>query len=318
MRALYFDGRDLRLQELPMPRPGPGEALVRVHLAGVCRTDLEVLKGYHGFTGVPGHEFVGEVAEAPDSGWQGRRVVGEINVPCEECPRCRAGLKRHCEHRRVLGLKGLNGTWAEYLLLPAANLLTVPEELPEEAAVFAEPLAAALAVLEAAAPVAGGRALVVGDGVLGLLTSWVLAFTGAEVHLAGHYREHLLLGRPYGVEGYLEAELPPGDYDLLVEASGSPGGLHLALRRVRPRGTIVMKSTFQGEVALPPARLVVPEVRLVGSRCGPLMGALRLLTRGWIDPRPLIQAVVPLSAGPAGPEQARQLGALRVLLDCRR
>lgn len=318
MRALHFDGRDLRLQELPLPRPGPGEVLVRVKLAGVCRTDLEVLKGYHGFTGVPGHEFVGEVAEAPEPKWRGRRVVGEINIPCGECPRCRGGLSRHCEYRRVLGLKGLNGTWAEYLVLPAANLLPVPEELPEEAAVFAEPLAAALAAAEAAPPVAGSRVLVVGDGVLGLLTSWVLALTGAEVHLAGHYREHLLLGRPYGVEGYVEAELPPGEYDLVVEASGAPGGLNLALMRVRPGGTIIMKSTFQGEVALPPARLVVPEVRLVGSRCGPLKGALRVLSRGWVDPRPLIQAVMPLSAGPEGPERAREPGALRVLLDCRR
>lgn len=222
MRALYVDGQDLSPREVSPPRPGPGEALVRVQLAGVCRTDLEVLKGYHGFTGVPGHEFVEKVDEAPDSGWQGRRVVGEITVPCGECHRCRAGLRRHCENCRVLGLQGLNGTWAEYLALPAANLLPVPEGLPEEAAVFGEPLAAALAAAEAAPPVAGGRALVVGDGVLGLLTSWVLALAGAEVHLAGHYREHLVLGRPYGVEGYLGAELPSGEYDLVVEASGAP------------------------------------------------------------------------------------------------
>ncbi len=318
MRALHFDGGNLVLRELPQPRPGPEEALVRVQLAGVCRTDLEVLKGYHGFTGVPGHEFVGEVAEAPDSGWRGRRVVGEINVPCGQCLRCRAGLRRHCDHRRVLGLKGLDGTWAEYLVLPAENLLPVPEGLPEDTAVFAEPLAAALAAAEATPVRAGGRALVVGDGVLGLLTSWVLGLAGAEVHLAGHHREHLHLGGPYGVAGFLEGEIPAGDYDLVVEASGSPGGLKLALERVGPRGTVVVKSTFQGEVALSPARLVVPEVRLVGSRCGPLAGALRLLARGWLDPRPLIEAVVPLSAGPAGPARARQPGALRVLLDCRR
>jgi threonine dehydrogenase-like Zn-dependent dehydrogenase len=317
MRALYFDG-ELRLRDLPEPRPGPGEALVRVHLAGVCRTDLEVLKGYHGFTGVPGHEFVGEVAEAPDPAWGGWRVVGEINVSCGHCRHCRTGLTRHCAARRVLGLRGLDGTWAEYMVLPAANLLPVPGEVPEEAAVFAEPLAAALAAAEAAPPVAGGRALVIGDGVVGLLTSWVLALTGAEVHLAGHYREHLGLGESYGVQGFLEGELPAGEYDLVVEASGSPGGLTLALARVRPRGTVVVKSTFQGEVALPPARLVVPEVRLVGSRCGPLAGALRVLARGRIDPRPLIKAVVPLSEGPAGPEQARQPGSLRVLVDCHR
>ena len=316
MRALYFDG-ELRLRELPEPRPAPGEALIRVQLAGVCRTDLEVLQGYHGFTGVPGHEFVGEVAEAPDPAWRGRRVVGKINVPCGHCPRCRTGLARHCAARRVLGLRGLDGAWAEYLVLPVANLVAVPEGLAEEAAVFAEPLAAALAAAEAGGAGGSTRALVIGDGVLGLLTSWVLALTGAEVHLAGHYREHLGLGGRYGVQGFLEGELPAGEYDLVVEASGSPGGLTLALGRIRPQGTVVLKSTFQGEVALPPAGLVVPEVLLVGSRCGPLAAALRLLARGWLDPRPLREAILPLSAGPEVIARARRPGGLKVLIHCR-
>ncbi len=315
MRALYFD-RELALRDLPDPVPGPGEILIRVRRAGVCRTDLEVLQGYGDFVGVPGHEFVGEAVGPPASPWRGRRVAGEINLSCGACPRCKAGLARHCAHRRVLGLRGLNGAWAEYLVLPEANLRAVPESVTDEAAVFAEPLAAALAVLEAAPAPVAVRALIIGDGVIGLLVSWVLALGGAEVHLAGHYADHLELGRPYGVTGFLAAELPPGEYDLVVEASGSPSGLELALHRVRPRGTVVVKSTFQGSLALSPSRLVVPEVRLVGSRCGPLGAALRLLGQGFVNPEPLIAATFPLSEGLAALARAKTPGTLKVLLDC--
>ncbi len=315
MRALYFDGQ-LSFKELPEPTPSAGEVLVKVRLAGVCRTDLEVLRGYHAFVGVPGHEFVGEAAGPPDSPFRGRRVAGEINVACGSCPRCRAGLARHCEARRVLGLRGLNGAFAEFLVLPAGNLRAVPESVADEAAVFAEPLAAALAVVEAAPGPAGRRVLVIGDGVIGLLSSWVLALGGHEVHLAGHHRDHLALGEPYGVAGFLDRDLPPGEYDLVVEASGSASGLELALARVRPQGTVVLKSTFQGSLSLPPALLVVPEVRLAGSRCGPLDAALRLLGQGFIDPRPLIAATFPLREGLAALEQARQPGTLKILLDC--
>jgi threonine dehydrogenase-like Zn-dependent dehydrogenase len=313
MQALYFDSH-LELTDRPRPEPGPGEALVQVRLAGVCRTDLEVLRGYHDFRGIPGHEFVGEVVGPADSPLLGQRVVGEINIPCQICPRCRRGLTRHCQNRRVLGLRGLDGAFAEYLTLPAENLHPVPPGLTDEAAIFTEPLAAALAVSEAAPADLGQLVLVVGDGTLGLLISFTLALKGLEVHLAGHYREHLRLAEPYGVAGWLEAELPPGEFDLVVEASGSPGGLTLALTRVRPRGTVVVKSTFAGHLSLDPARLVVPEVRLAGSRCGPFPPALRLLERGWLDPRPLISQVFPLSQGVAALDFARQKGVLKVLL----
>jgi threonine dehydrogenase-like Zn-dependent dehydrogenase len=313
MQALYFDG-NLELKEVPNPEPGPGVALVRLRLAGVCRTDLEVLKGYHDFRGIPGHEFVGEVLGPPGSPLFGQRVVGEINIACGVCPRCRRGLARHCQERRVLGLKGQDGTFAEYLTLPEQNLHPVPDGLADEAAVFTEPLAAALAVSEAAPPTLDQRVLVVGDGTLGLLVSFTLALKGLETHLAGHYREHLRLAEPYGITTWLGDELPSGEFDLVVEASGSPGGLALALALVRPRGTVVMKSTFAGQAPLDPALLVVPEVRLVGSRCGPFPAALRLMERGGLDPRPLISQVFPLSQGLAALDFARQKGVLKVLL----
>lgn len=313
MQALYFDG-DLKPTEVPLPVPGPGEALVRLRLAGICRTDLEVLKGYHTFRGIPGHEFVGEVVGPTGSPLRGQRVVGEINIPCGACPRCRRGLALHCRERRVLGLRGRDGAFAEYLTLPEANLHPVPPEVPDEAAVFTEPLAAALAVSQAAPATPDQQVLVVGDGTLGLLISFTMALKGLETHLIGHYPEHLRLAESYGVRTCLENDLPPGEFDLVVEASGSPGGLSLALTRVRPRGTVVLKSTFAGHLPLDPALLVVPEVRLVGSRCGPFPAALRLLERGWLDPRPLISRVFPLAQGVAALDFAREKGVLKVLL----
>jgi len=313
MQALYFDG-NLELREVPPPEPGPGESLVRLRLAGVCRTDVEVLRGYHDFRGIPGHEFVGEVAGPPASPLMGQRVVGEINLPCGVCQRCRRGQPKHCLERRVLGLKGKDGAFAEYLTLPEENLHPVPPDLADEAAVFTEPLAAALAVSEAAPASLGQRVLVVGDGTLGLLISMTLALRGLKTHLVGHYREHLHLAEPYGVRTCLEDELTEGEFDLVVEASGSPGGLALALGRVRPQGTVVLKSTFAGHIPLDPALLVVPEVRLVGSRCGPFPAALRLLEQGWLDPRPLISRILSLSQGVLALDFAQQSGVLKVLL----
>ena len=313
MLALYFDGQP-QFKEVIRPAPGAGEVLVRVHLAGICRTDLEVLKGYHGFKGIMGHEFVGEVAGPEASPWLGQRVVGEITSGCGACDLCRRGLAGHCRQRRVLGLKSHDGAFAPYLTLPVANLHAVPPEVPEVFAVFTEPLAAALRVLETAPVSPAARVLVVGDGSLGLQISWVLALSGADVHLAGHHPEHLVLARPRGIATFLSTDLPAGDYDIVVEASGSPSGLELALARVRPRGTVVMKSTYTGRYPLDPAVLVVPEVSLLGCRCGPFLPALRLLRQGWVDPRPLIGRITPLSQGVAALDSARQKGVLKVLL----
>ncbi len=315
MLGLYFDGAP-QLKELPAPSPAPGEVLVRVTLAGICGTDLQVLRGYHNFRGIMGHEFVGVVAGPIDSPWLGRRVVGEINIGCGVCDRCREGLARHCRDRRVLGLKGHDGTFAQYLTLPAANLHEVPLEIPDEASVLTEPLAAALRVTETARISPQDRVLVVGDGPLGLQISWVLALTGARITLAGHYPEHLALARPYGVATYLEKELPAGDFHVVVEASGSPAGLELALAKVRPQGTVVLKSTYAGRFPLDPAALVVPEVHLTGCRCGPFPAALELLKLGRVDPRPLIARTVPLAQALAALDFAGRSGTLKVLLDC--
>lgn len=318
MLALYYgDNQQAVLQELPQPEPQPGEVLIRVTLAGICGTDLQVLRGYHGFQGVMGHEFVGVVAGPQNSSRLGQRVVGEINVSCGACDLCRRGLPRHCRQRQVIGLKGRDGAFAHYLTLPAANLVTVPAQVEDEAAVFTEPLAAALAVPEILPLPLKSQVLVVGDGRLGLLIAWGLARSEVEVHLVGHHEAHLALAHPYGVTTFLEKEMPAGDYEVIVEASGAAPGLDLALARVRPRGLVVMKSTYTSRYPLDSAAVVVPEVRLVGSRCGPFGPALRMLARKWIDPRPLIDRRFPLSQGLAALEWAQRPGVLKVLLDCR-
>ncbi len=318
MLALYF-GHDQQavLKELPRPEPGPGEVLIRVTLAGICGTDLQILQGYHGFRGVLGHEFVGVVTGPQDSPWLGRRVVGEINVSCGECDLCRRRLPRHCRSRQVIGIKDRDGAFAPYLTLPEANLLAVPPQVEDEAAVFTEPLAAALAVTEAVRLPLDSPLLVVGDGRLGLLISFAMALSEAKVHLVGHHDTHLDLAKPYGVTTFLEKDLPSGDYEAVVEASGAAAGLDLALARVRPRGTVIMKSTYAGHYPLDPARVVVPEVRLVGSRCGPMGPALRMLARGLINHRDLIDRRFPLSQGLEALAWARRPGVLKVLLDCR-
>jgi len=316
MLALYFDGQP-EIKDLPRPEPDAGEVLVRVRLAGICGTDLQILKGYHNFRGILGHEFVGEVAGPEASPWLGQRVVGEINIGCGECSLCRRGLAKHCGTRRVLGIKKHDGAFAQYLTIPAANLHPVPSEVPDESAVFTEPLAAALRVVEAALISPEDRVLIIGDGPLGLQTSWALALNGAQVNLAGHHQDHLALARPYGVKTFLSQDLPPGDYQVVVEASGNPTGLKLALSRVQPLGTVILKSTYVERFSLDPANVVVPEVHLVGSRCGPFAPALRLLRQGWADPRPLIARTFPLSQALDALAWAQRPGVLKVLLDCR-
>jgi threonine dehydrogenase-like Zn-dependent dehydrogenase len=317
MLALYCGAdRKVSLRELPQPRPGPGEALIRVTLAGICGTDLQILRGYHDFQGVLGHEFVGVVAGPPGSSWLGKRVVGEINVSCGDCDLCRKGSTRHCRTRRVIGIKDRDGAFAPYLTLPEANLLAVPRQVEDEAAVFTEPLAAALAAMDAVSLPRKTPVLVVGDGRLGLLISFALALSEAEVHLVGHHRDHLSLAQPYGVATFLEKDLPPGDYAVVVEASAAAAGLDLALARVRPKGTVIMKSTYVKPYPLDSANLVVPEVRLIGSRCGPMGPALRLLARGLINHRALIDRRFPLSQGLEALEWAQRPGVLKVLLEC--
>jgi threonine dehydrogenase-like Zn-dependent dehydrogenase len=314
MRALHFDGTRVDCVDVPSPAPGPDDALVRVHLAGICSTDLQILAGYMGFVGIPGHEFVGELVEGP-ADLTGRRVVGEINYACGECPTCRRGLRRHCPHRRVMGILGADGAFAEYLEVPVANLHPVPDGVPDEAAVFTEPLAAAFSILEQVPLGPGDDVVVLGDGKLGLLCAQVLAGAGAAVTLVGKHAANLALVADRGVAtAPLDAWEPGGDAGCVVDATGSAAGLALALAAVRPRGTLVLKSTVADRHSLSLAPLVINEVRVVGSRCGLFPPALRALTEGAVAVTPLIDRIVPLTAGVEALAHAAGPGVRKVLL----
>jgi threonine dehydrogenase-like Zn-dependent dehydrogenase len=316
MRALSFDGTVLRYAaDHPDPQPGPGDAVVRVRLAGVCSTDLQILAGYMGFTGIPGHEFVGEVVDGPDH-LTGRRVVGEINYACGNCPTCRQGLGRHCPHRRVMGILGADGAFAEHLAVPAANLHPVPDKVSDEAAVFTEPLAAAYSILERVPLGPGDDVVVLGDGKLGLLCAQVLVTTGAAVSLVGRHAENLALVAGRGIATtLLDGWAPTGTAGCVVEATGSAGGLALAAAAVRPRGTVVLKSTVAGDHQLSLAPLVINEVTVVGSRCGLFPPALQALTGDAVAVTPLIDATFPLADGVEALTHAARPGVRKVLLN---
>lgn len=291
---------------------------MRVSRSGICATDVHLSRGYMGFRGVLGHEFVGvvtAVAEEGQGAWVGRRVVGEINLGCGQCARCHGALPRHCATRTVLGILGKDGCHAEYVTLPVANLHPVPDAVDDARAVFTEPLAAAFEVAEQVHLEPGSRALVLGDGKLGLLVARVLVLAGVDVTVVGRHARKLALAERFGARASPEAEAVPGDADLVVEATGSERGLDRALGLVRPRGTVVLKSTFHGATTLPLAPVVIHEVTLVGSRCGPFAPALRALAAGLVDPAPLVDQTVALSEAPRALEEAQRPGALKVLLD---
>ena len=319
MRALYLDKTLTLCEDYATPTPPPGEALVHVRLAGVCNTDLELVRGYMSFFGVPGHEFVGEVVQcdsAPE--WIGQRVVGEINAACGQCETCRAGRPTHCPHRTTLGIAGRDGAFAEYLCLPIANLHRVPENVPDEAAVFVEPLAAACEITQAVHIRPTDRVAVLGDGKLGLLCAQVLQLTGCDLLVIGHHDESLGTLAKRGIRTRQDLT-GPGDLsgllDVVVEATGTPGGFATARRLVRPRGTIVLKSTYHGAVDANLTLVVVDEVTLVGSRCGPFEPALRLLAQNLVEVTPLIQGRFRLSEGLAAFERAGQRGTLKILIE---
>jgi len=324
MRALLLD-KELRIVEsYSTPEPPPGEALIRVGVAGICNTDLELVKGYMQFRGIPGHEFVGVVERAPGAKeWEGRRVVGEINAACVTCPTCQAGHPTHCPNRTTLGIAGRDGAFAEYLLLPIRNLHPVPDLIPDEVAVFTEPLAAACEILQQVHVRPTDRVVVLGDGKLGLLCAQVLALTGCDLTAVGHHREKLDILARQGIPTAPGDETVAAGADLVVEATGHPGGYAAARRLVRPRGTIILKSTYHGsleaggstELAEVLTMAVVDEVTLAGSRCGPFAPALRLLERGLVEVTPLIHARYPLSEALTAFEHAARPGTLKVLLE---
>jgi threonine dehydrogenase-like Zn-dependent dehydrogenase len=315
MLALRLDPSGLRVTQMDPPELLPGTALVRISLAGVCNTDLELVKGYMGFRGVLGHEFVGRVDVGPAE-WLGRRVVGEINFACGRCETCAAGLARHCPTRSVMGIQGADGAFAELVRVPLGNLHAVPDAVSDARAVFVEPLAAACEILEqvpSAAAVAS--CVVLGDGKLGLLVAQVLAAAGARVTCVGHHPEKLALLARRGIQTVLQPDWTRTPSDLVVEATGSADGLRAAIAATRPRGTLVLKSTLAEHPRVDLAPLVIHEITLVGSRCGPFEPALRALHANAIDVDSLISDRIPLSRAVQALERASAPGVLKVLIE---
>ncbi len=316
MKALYFD-KKLTLREVKKPQPAPGEALIQVLLAGICGTDREILKGYMGFRGIPGHEFVGRVVACEDKTWIGKRVVGEINVSCGGCDWCLWGLGRHCPHRTVMGIVNRPGAFGEFVALPVVNLHEVPEEVSDEAAVFVEPVAAAAEILEQMHIGPSTRVAVLGAGRLGLIVAQVLRQAQAPVTVIGGHAKKLALARSWGFKTTSTGGgkgLPERSFSVVVEATGSPQGLSEALRLVEPRGTVVMKSTFDAPARFDISKVVVDEIRLVGSRCGSFTRALDLLRGGQVKVQEMISRTFPLEEGVKAFEYLNRTSCLKVLL----
>jgi threonine dehydrogenase-like Zn-dependent dehydrogenase len=314
MQSLWLENNEISLRDLAQPAR-PGEALIRIRKAGICSTDLELVRGYYPFAGVLGHEFVGEVVSSPDRGWIGQRVVGEINAVCNSCAQCVQGRQSHCENRTVLGIVSRDGVFAEYTSLPLQNLHRVPDSVSDDAAVFTEPLAAALEIQEQIQIKPTDRVLLIGAGRLGQLVAQTLALTGCGLQVvARHARQReLLSSRGIGLVG--EDEIEPRKWDIVVEATGSAEGFALARTAVRPRGTLLLKSTYKGEIQVNFSAMVVDEITIIGSRCGPFAPALRLLEQGQVDPTALISARYPLADILNAFEHAAQAGVLKILIE---
>ncbi|MCK5439779.1 MAG: alcohol dehydrogenase catalytic domain-containing protein [Gemmatimonadetes bacterium] len=314
MKAIWLEDGGLKVRDVPAPDPPAGEARVKVRRAGICNTDLELVRGYYPFTGVLGHEFVGVVETGPDE-LMGRRVVGEINAVCGSCRACREDRKTHCEHRTVLGIVGRHGAFAEYFTLPIDNLHVVPENVSDDHGTFTEPLAAALEIQQQIDVSATDRVLVVGDGKLGQLIARTLALTGCDLTVLGRHAEKLELLASHGTAIDDPDSVGPATFDIAVECTGNADGFATARRALRPRGTLVLKSTYAGDLTFDASALVVDEITLVGSRCGPFAPALELLANGTIDVAPLIHARYPLEDGLNAFEHAAKPSVLKVLLE---
>jgi alcohol dehydrogenase len=336
MLSFVVKGKKLKQVDKPLPKLRRGWALIRVRMAGICNTDVQILRGYHAFRGTPGHEFIGEVAEVAGVSlkvrkrWLGKRVAGEINVACSAygynpvCEFCRRGLKTHCARRTVLGIVAHDGAFAEYLALPLANLHAVPRNLSDEQAVFIEPLAAACQILAQLDIRKFPSAAVLGDGKLAQLIAMVLHAAGVRMVLYGKHANKLALVRRSGVA----TKKVRGDardlkhvkecFRLIVEATGSPTGLALAQQMTEPRGTLLLKSTFHGAAPVETWPIVVKEITVLGSRCGPFAKAISLLRSGKVDPTPLISRTFPLTHAPRAIAHAQERGVMKVLLKVNR
>lgn len=308
----------MSVREVPKPERPPGYALIRTLVTGICNTDLELQRGYYGFCGTPGHEFTGVVVDADDAGLLGKRVVGEINLACGACASCRRSLGRHCPHRTVLGIVRHPGAFQEFFTLPERNLHILPDGIATESAVFIEPLAAACEILDQVRIPAGEQVAVLGDGKLGLLIALTLHAYGARVRQFGRHRDKLLIAGRAGVETVLVhsqvAGLPVAEFDFVVDATGTREGLSTAVKMVKPRGTIILKSTVHGEVAIDTAPVVVNEITLIGSRCGRFEPAMELLRLGTVKVDRLIADRFALASAPEAFARAAEKGVLKVLL----
>ncbi|MBV8572823.1 MAG: alcohol dehydrogenase catalytic domain-containing protein, partial [Acidobacteriaceae bacterium] len=312
MLAVHLQSGQVSVIQAATPQPPPGHALIRMLVAGVCNTDLELLQGYYAFSGTPGHEFVGEVVSAGDSSLVGQRVVGEINLACNRCEFCRHGLQRHCPNRTVLGIVQHPGAFAEFLTLPEENLHVLPDSLASEQAVFVEPLAAACEILDQVDIRPGTPVAVLGDGKLGLLIAQLLHVHGANVMLYGRHEQKLAIARRAGIAGTV-AEMGLGErYPFVVECTGSAAGLERAVCLTRPRGKIILKSTVHNRVPLDTAPVIVSEISLVGSRCGRFEPAIELLKSKKIDVTSLLAAEFPLSEAPRAFARAQERGTLKI------
>jgi len=313
MKSLWLENNKIDLRDIPQPRK-PNEALIKIRKAGICSTDLEMVKGYYPYTGILGHEFVGEVVEAGDVSWIGQRVVGEINVVCNQCEQCLNGRQTHCENRTVLGIVNRDGTLAEYTTLPITNLHRVPDSVPDEMAVFTEPLAAALEIQEQINIKPNDRVLLIGAGRLGQLIAQTLALTGCDLRVVARHAHQQSLLKARGIRIISKEEIQPWRWDVVVEATGSPSGFSLARQAIRPRGTLVMKSTYKGEMSVNFSSIVVDEINLIGSRCGPFEPALRLMESRQVDPTVLIADEFKLEEALKAFERAAETGVLKVLV----
>ena len=313
MRALWLENNQIDLREIPRSHK-PGEALIKIRKAGICSTDLELVKGYYPYTGILGHEFVGEVVDAENASWIGQRVVGEINVACNQCEQCLNGRHTHCENRTVLGIVNRDGTFAEYTNLPITNLHRVPASVPDEMAVFTEPLAAALEIQQQIQIRPTDRVLLVGAGRLGQLIAQTLALTGCDLRVVARYAHQQGLLKSRGIRIITEEEIKPWKWDIVVEATGSPAGFSLARQAVRPRGTLVLKFTYKGEINVNFSAIVVDEINIIGSRCGPFEPALRLMESRQVDPAVLIADDFKLDDALKAFERAAETGVLKVLV----
>jgi threonine dehydrogenase-like Zn-dependent dehydrogenase len=334
MLAFITKNHALTAVRKPLPRLRPGWVLLRVRLAGICNTDLEILRGYHNFRGTPGHEFVGEAVDVHGArshekkSWLGRRVAGEINIACAAlgfrppCDFCRRGLKTHCARRKVLGIVAHDGAFAEFLALPLENLHAIPNTVTDEEAVLIEPLAAACEILAQIRVSTFRKAAVLGDGKLAQLIAMVLRSTGVPIVMFGKHSEKLALARRNGIKTVLvrgnstdlKGSAAGAKFPLVVEATGSPVGLTLGIALTEARGTLVLKSTFHGVAPIESWPIVVNEIAMLGSRCGPFAKAIALLRAKLIDPRPLVTRTFPLSEASKAMKFAQQKGVLKVLL----